>query len=80
MLYQLFEFLNSKYDFAGSGLFQYISFRAGMAVVLSILISVIFGQYLIKHFKNYKWESLSEILGLRVKWRKKVHQQWEALS
>ena len=48
MLYQLFDFLHTKYDLAGAGLFQYISFRAGMAVVLSILISVTFGERLIK--------------------------------
>lgn len=71
MLYHLFEFLNSEYDFAGSGLFQYISFRAGMAVVLSILISVIFGQYLISGLRKLQVGESIRDLGLEGQMEKK---------
>lgn len=71
MLYHLFEFLHTKYDFAGSGLFQYISFRAGMAVVLSILISVIFGKYLISALQKLQVGESIRDLGLEGQMEKK---------
>ncbi|MCA1753057.1 MAG: phospho-N-acetylmuramoyl-pentapeptide-transferase, partial [Flavobacteriales bacterium] len=43
MLYYLFEYLDSAYDIPGTGVFQYISFRAAMAVLTSLLISLVFG-------------------------------------
>ncbi len=48
MLYQLFTYLDSAYDIPGIGVFQYISFRAAMAVLTSLLISLVFGGKLIK--------------------------------
>ncbi len=47
MLYYLFNYLDKLFDLPGAGLFQYISFRAGAAAVLSLLITVIFGKNLI---------------------------------
>ncbi len=47
MLYYLFDFLDREYDLIGAGVFQYISFRAGMAALVSLLITIIFGQSLI---------------------------------
>jgi len=46
MLYQLFEQL-SEWGVPGAGVFQYISFRAAMAVIFSLLISLLFGKKLI---------------------------------
>jgi phospho-N-acetylmuramoyl-pentapeptide-transferase len=46
MLYYLFEYLNTL-DFPGAGLFEYISFRAGMALIFSLIISILFGNKLI---------------------------------
>lgn len=46
MLYYLFEYLD-KLDFPGAGVFQYISFRAGMAAFISLLITITFGKNLI---------------------------------
>ena len=43
MLYNLFEYLNEIYDFPGAGLFKYISFRAAMAVITSLIVSLVFG-------------------------------------
>ena len=37
MLYYFFDYLQNLYDFPGAGLFQYISFRAAMAVITSVL-------------------------------------------
>ena len=47
MLYYLFDFLDREFDLIGAGVFQYISFRAGMAALVSLLITIIFGQNLI---------------------------------
>lgn len=71
MLYQLFDFLHNEYDLTGAGLFQYISFRAGMAVVLSLLISVIFGERLIKILQNLQVGESIRDLGLEGQMEKK---------
>jgi len=47
MFYHLFEYLRAKYDLVGAGLFQYISFRAGMSAFVSLLITIVFGERLI---------------------------------
>ena len=47
MLYHLFQYLQDVSDFSGAGLFQYISFRAGMAIITSLIISMVFGGKLI---------------------------------
>ena len=48
MLYYLFNWLNEHYDIPGAGLFQFISFRTGMAVILSLFLTTIYGSRLIK--------------------------------
>ena len=47
MLYYLFEYINAHYDIPGTGVFQYISFRAALAVITSLVISLLFGNTLI---------------------------------
>ena len=47
MLYHLFQYLQEFTDFSGAGLFQYISFRAGMAIITSLIISMLLGGKLI---------------------------------
>lgn len=47
MLYYLFQYLDTAYDFPGAGVFQYISFRAGAALITSLFISLIIGKRLI---------------------------------
>ncbi len=54
MLYHLFEYLQQNYDFAGSGVFQYLSFRAGMAALFSLIISIIFGKNIISILQNFQ--------------------------
>jgi phospho-N-acetylmuramoyl-pentapeptide-transferase len=46
MLYYLFQYLD-KIDFPGAGVFQYISFRAALAIIVSLLISMVFGKKII---------------------------------
>ncbi len=48
MLYYLFEYLETIYDFPGSGLFQYISFRSSLAIITSLLVSLVFGGRIIR--------------------------------
>ena len=52
MLYHLFEYLQSTYDFPGASLFQYISFRAAMAAIMSLLVSLVFGETIIRIIKK----------------------------
>ena len=54
MLYQLFEYLQQNYDVVGSGVFQYLSFRAGMAALFSLIISIIFGKNIISILQNFQ--------------------------
>ncbi len=51
MLYHLFDYLQ-KFDVPGAGMFGYVSFRSLMAIILSLLISTIFGEYFIKLLKR----------------------------
>jgi phospho-N-acetylmuramoyl-pentapeptide-transferase len=48
MLYYLFKYLDEAFDVPGAGVFQYITFRAAAAVILSLVISLLFGKSLIK--------------------------------
>lgn len=48
MLYYLFNYLDQYYNIPGAGVFQYISFRTAMAVILSLILTTIYGNRLIK--------------------------------
>lgn len=48
MLYYLFTWLDQQYNIPGAGLFQYISFRTGMAVILSLFLTTVYGSRLIR--------------------------------
>ena len=47
MLYYLFTYLHKHHDFPGAGVFQYISFRAALAIIFSLIISMVFGKSII---------------------------------
>ncbi len=64
MLYYLFEYLQSTYDFPGAGLFQYISFRAAMAIITSLLVSLVFGGKIINIIRNKQIGEQVRELGL----------------
>ena len=64
MLYYLFDFIEKNYNLPGAGLFQYISFRAGAAIILSLLIAIFFGKRIISSLKKRQVGELVRDLGL----------------
>lgn len=71
MLYYLFDYLDREFDLIGAGVFQYISFRAGMATLISLLITIVFGRKLIDMLqKKQVGESIRD-LGLTGQMEKK---------
>ncbi len=70
MLYHLFTFLDSHFDIPGAGLFQYISFRAGMSIILSLLISMIFGKRIIQFLQKKQVGEVIRNLGLEGQMKK----------
>ncbi|MBO7316231.1 MAG: phospho-N-acetylmuramoyl-pentapeptide-transferase [Paludibacteraceae bacterium] len=58
MLYYLFDFLDKTFDLPGSGLFHYISFRAVLAALLALIVSIWFGKYFIALLKR---RNISEV-------------------
>src|SRR6187431_35047 len=70
MLYYLFEYLNQK-DIPGAGVFQYISFRAGMAAFLSLLITITLGKNLINYLRKKQVGEAIRDLGLEGQIQKK---------
>ena len=71
MIYLLFEYLQKHIDFPGIGLFKYISFRAGLSIIFSLLISTIFGKKIIKYLKNKQIGETVRDLGLQGQHQKK---------
>jgi phospho-N-acetylmuramoyl-pentapeptide-transferase len=65
MLYHLFEYLRKHYDLPGAGLFQFISFRAGLAMILSLLISLVIGKYIINWLRSLQIGETVRNLGLQ---------------
>jgi len=63
MLYYLFQYLE-KIDFPGAGLFQYITFRSGLAIILSLIISIVFGNRIISSLKRLQVGESVRDLGL----------------
>jgi len=62
MLYYLFTYLQEAYNLPGAGVFQYISFRAAMAVIISLFISLMFGKRIISFLaKKQVGESIRDL-------------------
>jgi phospho-N-acetylmuramoyl-pentapeptide-transferase len=70
MLYYLFDYLD-KLDVPGAGVFQYISFRAGMAAFISLLITITFGKNLINILRKKQVGEEIRDLGLEGQVQKK---------
>jgi phospho-N-acetylmuramoyl-pentapeptide-transferase len=64
MLYHLFSYLEESFNFTGAGVFQYLSFRAGMALILSLVISLLFGKRLIRFLQKKQVGETVRDLGL----------------
>ena len=65
MLYYLFEFLEQQYKLTGASVFQYLSFRAALAVIFSLIFSLITGRRIIRYLKNNQIGESVRDLGLR---------------
>lgn len=64
MLYYLFTYLDQKLDFPGAGVFNYISFRAGMAIIFSLLIALFIGKWIIRLLQKKQIGEIVRDLGL----------------
>jgi phospho-N-acetylmuramoyl-pentapeptide-transferase len=64
MLYYLFEYLNKNLHISGTGVFQYITFRSGLALLFSLLLSTIYGKRIINFLRNQQVGETVRELGL----------------
>jgi phospho-N-acetylmuramoyl-pentapeptide-transferase len=64
MLYYLFEYLEQQFQLPGASLFGFLTFRAAMAIILSLLISTIFGKRIIKFLQKQQVGETIRDLGL----------------
>jgi phospho-N-acetylmuramoyl-pentapeptide-transferase len=71
VLYYLFDYLERQFDLLGAGVFRYISFRAGMAVIISLGISILYGSKLINMLRRLQIGESIRDLGLEGQMQKK---------
>lgn len=64
MLYYLFEYLEKEFQFPGATLFGFLTFRAAMAIILSLLISTIYGKRIINYLRKKQVGETIRDLGL----------------
>jgi len=64
MFYHLFKYLHEVYATPGTGVFQYLSFRAALALVTSLLISLVFGGRWIRYLNKKQVGETIRDLGL----------------
>jgi len=64
MLYYLFDFLDKAYNIPGAGLFQFLTFRAVLATIVSLFISLIYGKTIINHLRAKQIGETVRELGL----------------
>lgn len=64
MLYYLFEYLENQYQLPGASVFQYITFRAALAIIMSLLFSTIFGKRIIGYLRKQQVGESIRDLGL----------------
>ncbi|MCA6488983.1 MAG: phospho-N-acetylmuramoyl-pentapeptide-transferase [Chitinophagaceae bacterium] len=71
MLYHLFSWLSKTFHLPGAGLFQFLTFRIAMAVVLSLLIATIYGKKIIEFLRRRQIGETVRDLGLEGQMQKK---------
>lgn len=64
MLYYLFDYLDKHFDLPGTGVFQYITFRSAAAVLLSLILSTVFGKQIINFIRRKQIGETIRELGL----------------
>jgi phospho-N-acetylmuramoyl-pentapeptide-transferase len=65
MFYYLFDYLDKHFDFPGAGIFQYISFRAGLSIITSLILSMIIGKRIINYLRKKQVGETVRDLGLQ---------------
>lgn len=71
MIYSLAKYLAENYDIPGIGMFQYLSFRAGMAIILALIIGIVFGKKIIHLLQKKQIGEEIRNLGLEGQMQKK---------
>ncbi|MCX6264699.1 MAG: phospho-N-acetylmuramoyl-pentapeptide-transferase [Bacteroidetes bacterium] len=71
MLYYLFSWLSKTFHLPGAGLFQFLTFRIAMAIILSLLIATIYGKKIIVFLRNRQIGETVRDLGLEGQIQKK---------
>jgi phospho-N-acetylmuramoyl-pentapeptide-transferase len=71
MLYHLFDYIDTAFDFPGAGVFRFISFRAGMSALLSLIITITFGHHIINWIRKQQIGESIRDLGLEGQTAKK---------
>lgn len=71
MLYELFQWLDKHYDLPGAGLWGYISFRAGSGMLISLIVSLLFGGRIIRFLRKLQIGEDIRDLGLEGQLQKK---------
>ena len=71
MLYSLFEYLGDAFSLPGAGMFQYLSFRAAMAIITALLIAIVFGRRIIDRLARLQIGEEIRNLGLEGQMQKK---------
>lgn len=71
MLFYLFDYLEREFDLIGASVFQYISFRAGMAAFLSLFIAILIGRRIINFLRRQQVGESIRDLGLEGQMEKK---------
>ena len=64
MLYHLFQYLEEQMNLSGARLFSYVSFRAGVAIIFSLIIALFFGEKLIAYLHRKQFLERERELGL----------------
>ncbi|OAB76060.1 phospho-N-acetylmuramoyl-pentapeptide-transferase [Cochleicola gelatinilyticus] len=65
MLYYLFEYLEKEYQFPGASLFEFITFRAALAVILSLFVATVYGKKMINYLRKQQIGETVRDLGLQ---------------
>jgi len=71
MLYHLFTWLDKAFDFPGAGMFNFISFRTGLAFIFSLLLATMFGRRIIDYLQKKQIGETIRELGLEGQMSKK---------
>ena len=71
MLYHLFTYLDKVFDFPGAGMFNYISFRTGVAFIFALVLSTLFGRRIIDYLQKKQIGETIRDLGLEGQMSKK---------